>query len=93
MGLVKNYITIHGLFSVSSDEKKRPLYDEYGSFGLYIAEQVGEEFVGSVMFFQSTWFKVSRVPMYTSHLCLKTIPEKYLYFAYSLPYTTTNKSY
>ena len=42
-----------------SDEKKRPLYDEYGSFGLYIAEQVGDEFVGSVMFFQSTWFKVS----------------------------------
>ena len=44
--------------SVLSDEKKRPLYDEYGSFGLYIAEQVGEEFVGSVMFFQSGWFKV-----------------------------------
>jgi len=43
--------------SILSDEKKRPLYDEYGSFGLYIAEQVGEEFVGSVMFFQSTWFK------------------------------------
>ena len=44
--------------SILSDEKKRPLYDEYGSFGLYIAEQVGEEFVGSVMFFQSGWFKV-----------------------------------
>ena len=44
---------------IFSDEKKRPLYDEYGSFGLYIAEQVGEEFVGSVMFFQSGWFKVS----------------------------------
>jgi len=43
--------------SILSDEKKRPLYDEYGSFGLYIAEQVGEEFVGSVMFFQSGWFK------------------------------------
>jgi len=43
--------------SILSDEKKRPLYDEYGSFGLYIAEQVGEDLVGSVMFFQSTWFK------------------------------------
>jgi len=43
--------------SILSDEKKRQLYDEYGSFGLYIAEQVGEEFVGSVMFFQSGWFK------------------------------------
>jgi len=43
--------------SILSDEKKRTLYDEYGSFGLYIAEQVGDEFVGSVMFFQSGWFK------------------------------------
>ena len=47
-------------YCIFSDEKKRPLYDEYGSFGLYIAEQVGEEFVGSVMFFQSGWFKVSQ---------------------------------
>ena len=48
-------------FSISnfSDEKKRQLYDEYGSFGLYIAEQVGDDLVGSVMFFQSGWFKVS----------------------------------
>ena len=42
-----------------SDEKKRQLYDEYGSFGLYIADQVGDEFVGSVMMVQSGWFKVS----------------------------------
>ena len=41
-----------------SDEKKRQLYDEYGSFGLYIADQVGDEFVGSVMMVQSGWFKV-----------------------------------
>merc|ERR1719333_570174 len=43
--------------SILSDEKKRPLYDEYGSFGLYIAEQVGEDLVGSVMCLQSGWFK------------------------------------
>ena len=49
------------MFSLSycSDEKKRQLYDEYGSFGLYIAEQVGDDLVGSVMVFQSGWFKVS----------------------------------
>ena len=35
------------------------MYDEYGSFGLYIADQVGDEFVGSVMMVQSGWFKVS----------------------------------
>ncbi|PIK38078.1 hypothetical protein BSL78_25093 [Apostichopus japonicus] len=28
---------------VLQDEKKRQIYDEYGSFGLYIAEQIGEE--------------------------------------------------
>ena len=47
--------------AVLSDEKKRRLYDKYGSFGLYIAEQVGEEnvdMVDSIMFFQSNWFKV-----------------------------------
>ena len=29
------------LTNVFSDEKKRQLYDEYGSFGLYLADQVG----------------------------------------------------
>jgi len=43
--------------SILSDEKKRQLYDEYGSFGLYLADQVGEDLVGSVMVFQSGWFK------------------------------------
>lgn len=43
--------------SILSDEKKRKLYDDYGSFGLYIAEQVGEDMVSSVMFFQSKWIQ------------------------------------
>ena len=43
-----------------SDEKKRQLYDEYGSFGLYLSEQVGDEFVGTLMCLQSGWFKVRR---------------------------------
>jgi len=43
--------------SILSDEKKRKLYDDYGSFGLYIADQVGEDLVGSVMFFQSKWIQ------------------------------------
>merc|ERR1719342_1752837 len=43
--------------SILSDEKKRQLYDEYGSFGLYLADQVGDDLVGSVMVFQSGWFK------------------------------------
>ena len=44
------------------DEKKRNIYDKYGSFGLYIADQVGEDNIGiinSLMVFNSIWFKVS----------------------------------
>ena len=44
------------------DEKKRGIYDKYGSFGLYVAEQIGEDNIGlidSLMFFKSIWFKVS----------------------------------
>jgi len=43
--------------SILSDEKKRKLYDDYGSFGLYLADQIGEDLVGSVMFFQSKWIQ------------------------------------
>ena len=43
--------------SILGDEKKREVYDKYGSFGLYIADQFGEEVVGSVMCLQSWWFK------------------------------------
>ena len=46
------------------DEKKRGIYDKYGSFGLYVAEQIGDDNIGlidSIMFFKSIWFKVSFV--------------------------------
>jgi len=48
---------INSANSILSDEKKRQLYDEYGSFGLYLADQVGDDLVGTLMFFQSKWFK------------------------------------
>jgi hypothetical protein len=57
--------------AVLSDEKKRVLYDKYGSFGLYIAEQVGEEnmdMVGSIMFLQSKWFKVVANGLSRAHM-------------------------
>jgi len=43
--------------SILSDEKKREIYDQYGSFGLYIAEQFGDEVVDHVMLFSSKWFQ------------------------------------
>ena len=53
---------INQAHTVLTDEKKRGIYDKYGSFGLYIADQIGEDNIGlidSVMFFKSIWFKAS----------------------------------
>ena len=46
--------------SILSDEKKREIYDQYGSFGLYVAEQFGDEVVDHVMLFSSKWFQVRK---------------------------------
>jgi len=48
---------INKAHSVLSDEKKRKIYDDYGSFGLYLAEQVGDDMVKHIMFFRSPLFK------------------------------------
>jgi len=42
---------------ILSDEKKRALYDKYGSFGLHIAEQFGDDVVETLMMFRSGWFQ------------------------------------
>lgn len=42
---------------ILSDEKKRALYDKYGSFGLHIAEQFGDDVVETLMMFRSKWFQ------------------------------------
>uniref|UniRef100_A0A3Q3QBS2 J domain-containing protein n=1 Tax=Monopterus albus TaxID=43700 RepID=A0A3Q3QBS2_MONAL len=41
-----------------SDENKRKIYDEYGSMGLYIAEQFGDESVKYYFLMSKCWFKV-----------------------------------
>ncbi|OQV23323.1 putative DnaJ [Hypsibius exemplaris] len=43
--------------SVLSDPTKRELYDAYGSLGLYIAEQIGEENVHTYFLLQNKWCK------------------------------------
>ncbi|XP_070566305.1 dnaJ homolog subfamily C member 5-like isoform X2 [Ptychodera flava] len=43
--------------SVLSDETKREIYDEYGSMGLYVAEQIGEENVKAYFMVHSPLFK------------------------------------
>ncbi|XP_071795746.1 dnaJ homolog subfamily C member 5-like [Asterias amurensis] len=43
---------------VLSDEKKRQIYDDYGSVGLYIAEQIGEDNVDLYFLVNSKCFRV-----------------------------------
>jgi len=43
--------------SILSDEKKREIYDRYGSFGLYVADQFGDEVVDHIMLFSSKTFQ------------------------------------
>ena len=48
---------INHAHAILSDEKKREVYDQYGSFGLYLAEQFGDDLVGQIMMFSSKWFQ------------------------------------
>ncbi|CAG9831481.1 unnamed protein product [Diabrotica balteata] len=43
--------------SILNDTTKRNIYDNYGSLGLYIAEQFGEENVNAYFVVTSTWCK------------------------------------
>ncbi|XKL64576.1 hypothetical protein PGB90_004662 [Kerria lacca] len=43
--------------TILSDDTKRNIYDNYGSLGLYIAEQFGEESVNAYFLVTSVWCK------------------------------------
>ena len=45
--------------STLSDVKKKEIYDKYGSLGLYIADQFGEDHVHSYFVLSSGWCKVA----------------------------------
>ena len=49
---------INHAYSVLNDATKRSIYDRYGSLGLYIAEQFGEENVKTYFLLTSNWCKV-----------------------------------
>lgn len=50
---------INNANSILNDEAKRRIYDEYGSMGLYVSEQFGEESVKYYFLMSKWWFKVS----------------------------------
>ncbi|XP_020483480.1 dnaJ (Hsp40) homolog, subfamily C, member 5 gamma b isoform X1 [Labrus bergylta] len=48
---------INNANSILSDENKRKIYDEYGSMGLYVSEQFGDESVKYYFLMSKCWFK------------------------------------
>ncbi|XP_075067477.1 dnaJ homolog subfamily C member 5B [Mixophyes fleayi] len=48
---------INNAHSILSDLSKRNIYDKYGSLGLYVAEQFGEENVNAYFMLSSWWAK------------------------------------
>ncbi|KAG7465704.1 hypothetical protein MATL_G00156400 [Megalops atlanticus] len=48
---------INNANSILNDETKRNIYDEYGSMGLYVADQFGEESVKYYFLMSKCWFK------------------------------------
>ncbi|XP_076155392.1 dnaJ (Hsp40) homolog, subfamily C, member 5 gamma b [Alosa pseudoharengus] len=48
---------INNANSILNDENKRKIYDEYGSMGLYVSEQFGEDSVQLYFLMSKCWFK------------------------------------
>ncbi|XP_016393058.1 dnaJ homolog subfamily C member 5-like isoform X3 [Sinocyclocheilus rhinocerous] len=48
---------INNANSILTEETKRKIYDEYGSMGLYVSEQFGEESVKYYFLMSKWWFK------------------------------------
>uniref|UniRef100_A0A8C3S854 J domain-containing protein n=1 Tax=Chelydra serpentina TaxID=8475 RepID=A0A8C3S854_CHESE len=55
---VEKFKEINNANATLNDEHKRQIYDEYGSMGLYVAEQFGEESVKYYFLMSKCWFKV-----------------------------------
>jgi len=56
--LILQFQQINYAHSVLSDETKKAIYDKYGSFGLSLADQIGEDNVKTYMVLSSCWCKV-----------------------------------
>lgn len=49
---------INNAHTILTDTSKRNIYDKYGSLGLYVAEQFGDENVNTYFMLSSWWAKV-----------------------------------
>lgn len=53
---------INNAHAILSDATKKNIYDKYGSLGLFVAEQFGEENVNTYFVLSSWWAKVRKLP-------------------------------
>ncbi|XP_062296812.1 dnaJ (Hsp40) homolog, subfamily C, member 5 gamma b isoform X1 [Scomber scombrus] len=63
---------INNANSILSDETKRKIYDEYGSMGLYVSDQFGDDSVKYYFLMSKCWFKALVVccSIFTCCCCL-----------------------
>lgn len=60
---------INRAHKILSDQLKRSIYDQYGSVGIYIAEQFGDEYVNTYFVLTSGWFKAFMICLGLSTCC------------------------
>ncbi|XP_070777140.1 dnaJ (Hsp40) homolog, subfamily C, member 5 gamma b isoform X1 [Enoplosus armatus] len=53
----EKFKVINNANSILSDENKRKIYNEYGSMGLYVSDQFGDESVKYYVLMSKCWFK------------------------------------
>lgn len=58
-GAAEKFKEINNAHTILTDMSKRNIYDKYGSLGLYVAEQFGEENVNTYFMLSSWWAKVN----------------------------------
>ncbi|MBN3289458.1 DNJC5 protein, partial [Polypterus senegalus] len=71
---------INNAHAILNDPTKRNIYDKYGSLGLYVAEQFGEENVNTYFVLSSWWAKVKKqIPSSVfMYFCLKETDVYYI---------------
>lgn len=60
---------INRAHKILSDQLKRSIYDQYGSLGIYVAEQFGHEYVNTYFVLTSGWFKAFMICLGISTCC------------------------
>lgn len=60
---------INRAHKILADQLKRSIYDQYGSLGIYIAEQFGDEYVNTYFVLTSGWFKAFMICIGISTCC------------------------